>query len=153
MFDTASLKITKRVDFPRDSRPYMLRVSPDGREVWVQTPGGGNTVLDAQTLETKDTKQVGRGAVTNNWSPDGRYGFVTGTESWVTVMDAKDYRVVKNIEVGQGGSNVSFRADGRFAYVSVTNANAVAVIDVQALEVVEQLRAGDRPMGLVLYPS
>jgi hypothetical protein len=31
----------------------MLRVSPDGREVWVQTASGTNVVLDARTLERR----------------------------------------------------------------------------------------------------
>lgn len=77
MIDTETLEITKRVDFPEGSSPWMLRVSRDGREVWVQTASGSNTVLDARTLETLATEEVGNSPVTVAFPPDGRYGFVS----------------------------------------------------------------------------
>ncbi len=34
----------------------MLRVSPDGKELWVQTTGAStNSILDPSTLEVKET--------------------------------------------------------------------------------------------------
>ena len=68
MLDTDTLKITRRVEFPEGSRPWMLRISPNGREVWVQTVNGSNTVLDAQTLETFTP----RSSVNSPSSPLGR---------------------------------------------------------------------------------
>src|SRR5438067_10022157 len=37
MFDTRTWELVKTVNFPQGSKPFMLRVSPDGKEVWVQT--------------------------------------------------------------------------------------------------------------------
>jgi DNA-binding beta-propeller fold protein YncE len=112
MLDTNTLKVAKRVEFPKGSRPWMLRASPDGREVWVQTASGSNVVLDARTLETLHTEELGEQPVTTAWSPDGRYNFVTHfADDWVAIMDPQSGKLVKRLEVGQNGANVSFRPD------------------------------------------
>jgi DNA-binding beta-propeller fold protein YncE len=151
MFDTNTLKIAKRVEFPEGSKPWMLRVSPDGKEVWVQTATGSNVVLDARTLETLHTEELGEQPVTVAFSPDGRYNLVTHfADSWVAVMDPESGKLVKRLEVGRNGANVSFRPDGAYGYVTVTGENAVAVIAMQSLEVESWLDVGEDPMGLII---
>ncbi len=150
MLDTETLKVAKRVEFPEGSKPWMLRVSPDGKEVWVQTASGSNVVLDAQTLETLHTQELGEQPVTVAFSPDGRYNFVTHfADSWVAVIDPESGKLVKRLEVGQNGANVSFRPDGRFGYLAVTGENEVAVIEMESLEVEKRLEVGEEPMGLI----
>ncbi len=151
MLDTETLKVANRVEFPEGSRPWMLRVSPDGREVWVQTATGSNVVLDSQTLETLHTEELGEQPVTTAWSPNGRYNFVTHfADSWVAIMDPESGRLLKRLEVGQGGANVSFRSDGKYGYVAVTGENMVAVVEMESLEVETKLRTGEEPMGLIV---
>ena len=151
MLDTDTLRIANRVEFPEGSRPWMLRVSPDGREVWVQTATGSNVVLDSQTLETLHTEELGEQPVTTAWSPDGRYNFVTHfADSWVAIMDPKSGSLIKRLEVGQGGANVSFKPDGKYGYVAVTGENMVAVVEMESLEVETNLRTGEEPMGLIV---
>ena len=151
MVDTNTLKIARRAEFPEDSKPWMLRVSPDGREIWVQTATGSNVVLDSQSLETLYTEELGEQPVTVAFSPDGRYNFVTHfADDWVAVVDPKSGKLVKRLEVGQNGANVSFRPDGRFGYVAVTGENAVAVVEMESLEVETRLTVGEEPMGLIL---
>lgn len=149
--DTGTLEVVDRAEFPEGSRPWMLRAATDREEVWVQTASGSNTVLDARTLETLYTEEVGSFPVTVAWPPDGRYGFVSmAGESYVAVLDSRTGRLVKSLEVGQNNANVSFRPDGRYGYVAVTGENAVAVVDVDELEVTGSLEAGEGPMGLIL---
>ncbi len=151
MLDTETLKVAKRVEFPEGSKPWMLRVSPDGKEVWVQTASGSNVVLDSQTLETLHTEELGEQPVTVAFSPDGRYNFVTHfADTWVAVMDLQSGKLVKRLEVGQNGANVSFRPDSRFGYVAVTGENEVAVLEMESLEVETKLRTGEEPMGLIV---
>ena len=151
MLDTDTLRIANRVEFPEGSRPWMLRVSPDGREVWVQTATGSNVVLDSQTLETVHTEELGEQPVTTAWSPNGRYNFVTHfADSWVAIMDPKSGSLIKRLEVGQGGANVSFKPDGKYGYVAVTGENMVAVVEMESLEVETKLRTGEEPMGLIV---
>jgi DNA-binding beta-propeller fold protein YncE len=151
MLDTNTLKIVRRAEFSEGSKPWMLRVSPDGREVWVQTASGSNVILDARTLETLHTEELGEQPVQTAWSPDGRYNFVTHfADSWVAVMDPESGKLVKRLEVGQNGANVSFRPDGAYCYVAVTGENAVAVIEMESLEVESWLDVGEDPMGLII---
>lgn len=131
----------------------MLRVSPDGKEVWVQSgTTNSNYVLAAEDLKTLATEPCGKGPVTNAWSPDGKYSIVTNSnDTFAQVFDAKPpYKEVKRLNVGQGGANVGFTKDGKFAFISVTGANAVAVVDMAKLEVVDQLKAGTQPTGLIV---
>ena len=151
MLDTETLKVAKRVEFPEGSKPWMLRVSPDGKEVWVQTATGSNVVLDAQTLETLHAEELGQQPVTVAFSPDGRYNFVTHfADSWVAVMEPESGKLIKRLEVGQNGANVSFRPDGEFGYVAVTGENTVAVVEMESLEVETKLHTGEEPMGLII---
>ena len=151
MLDTDTLKISRRVELPEGSRPWMLRVSPNGREVWVQTSSGSNVVLDAQTLETLHAEELGKQPVTTAWSPDGRYNFVThAADTWVAVLDPKTGRLTKRLEVGQNNANVSFRPDGKYGYVAVTGEDTVAVVEMESLEVETWLNVGREPMGLIL---
>ena len=130
----------------------MLRVSPDGKEVWVQSPAtNANYVLDAEDLKTLATEPCGKGPVTNAWSPDGKYSIVTNSnDTFAQVFDAQTHKEVKRLPVGQGGANVGFTKDGKTAFIAVTGANAVAVVDMVRLDVVDQLKAGTQPTGLIV---
>lgn len=152
MFDTRTWQLVKTVNFPAGSQPYMLRVSPDGKEVWVQTGKvDENTVLSADDLSTLATMPTGKGPVTNAWTPDGRYSLVANSaDTFASVFDSMTKKEVARLMVGQGGSNFGFTRDGTTGFMSVTGANAVAVIDMGKLNVVSQIKAGQMPQGLIV---
>ena len=152
MFDARTWELKKTVSFPQGSQPYMLRVSPDGKEVWVQTGKvDTNVVLNAEDLSTLATLPTGKGPVTNAWTPDARYSVVSNSnDTFASVFDAKTYKEVARLAVGQGGSNVGFTRDGTTGFMAVTGANAVAVFDVGKLTVVSQIKAGTQPQGLIV---
>ncbi len=59
-------RLVKTVSFPARSKPHMLRVSPDGKEVWVQTVDANtNVVLNADDLSVLATSPTGNSPVTN----------------------------------------------------------------------------------------
>ena len=147
-----SRRLVKTVSFPTGSKPHMLRVSPDGKEVWVQT-GDANTnvVLDASDLSVLATQPTGRGPVTNAWTADRRYSIVTNAQdSFVQVFNARTFKEVKRLTIGQGGSNIGFSKDGKTAFIAVRGANDVAVIDVAKLALAGRIRAGTEPQGLIV---
>lgn len=151
--DLAGRSVVKTVSFPAESRPWMLRVSPDGKEVWVQTgQANTNVVLDAETMDTLATLNAGKQPVEAAFQPeDGRYGIVTHyDDTFVLVIDRQTRREVTRIDVGAGQANASFTADGTTAFVSVTSADLVIAIDMRQLAVVDRLTVGGQPMGLVL---
>jgi YVTN family beta-propeller protein len=131
----------------------MLRVSPDGKEVWVQTSDANtNVVLDAETLATITTTAVGRQPVTLAFQPGaGRYAVVTHLQDGnVVVLNRQTGREVKRIDVGKPQANTVFTPDGATAFVSVMGGNEVAVIDMAELAVATRIPTGGQPMGLVL---
>jgi YVTN family beta-propeller protein len=133
----------------------MLRVSPDGRYVWVQTgQANTNVVLDADTMDTLQTTSVGKQPVEAAFQPnDGRYGLLTHfDDTFVLVLDRQTGREVTRIDVGAAQANASFTPDGATAFVTVTGADSLVVIDMRQLAVVARLQTGGRPMGLALPP-
>jgi YVTN family beta-propeller protein len=144
----------KTVEFPAGSRPYMLRVSPDGSVVWVQTAGETtNAVLDTESMETLHTESLGRGPVQSAFGPPGgRYGLVTHLEeTFLTVLDRATGRTVQRIDVGGAQANVSFVPDGATAFVTVTSRNEVVAVDMGELAVVSRIPVGEEPMGLAVF--
>jgi len=154
--DVGSRSIVKTVSFPQGSQPWMLRVSPDNKYVWVQTGGmNTNVVLDADTLDVVHTQATGKQPVECAFQPrDGRYGLVTHfDDTFVLVLDRQTGREVKRIELGAAQANPSFAPDGATAFVSVMGADDVAVIDMAQLAVVGRIKTGSKPMGLVLLEN
>jgi DNA-binding beta-propeller fold protein YncE len=148
----ASRKLVKTVPFPTGSKPHMLRVSPDGKEVWVQTAETNrNVVLDASDLSVLSTEPTGKQPVTNAWTRDGRYSVVTnGQDTFAQIFDARTFKEVKRLTIGQGGSNIGFSKDGKTAFIAVRGANDVVVIDVAKLALAGRIRAGTEPQGLIV---
>ena len=147
-----SRKLVKTVSFPARSKPHMLRVSPDGREVWVQTADANtNVVLDASDLSVLATQPTGKGPVTNAWTADRRYSIVTnGQDTFAQVFDARTFKEVKRLTIGQGGTNIGFSRDGSTAFIAVRGTNDVAVIDIAKLALTGRIRAGREPQGLIV---
>jgi DNA-binding beta-propeller fold protein YncE len=147
-----SRTLVKTVSFPARSKPHMLRVSPDGKEVWVQTAEANtNVVLGADDLSVLSTEPTGSSPVTNAWTPDRRYSIVTnGKDTIAQVFDARTFKEVKRLTIGPGGTNIGFSKDGKTAFIAVTGANSVAVVDVQKLVLEGQIKAGKEPQGLIV---
>lgn len=132
----------------------MLRVSPDGAVVWVQTAGANtNAVLAVETMEVLHAEPTGRGPVQSAFGPaGGRYGLVTHLEEpFVLVLDRATGKAVRRIDVGGPQANASFTPDGAIAFVTATGRDEVVAIDMAELAVVGRIPAGEEPMGLVVF--
>jgi len=145
-------QLVKTVSFPARSKPHMLRVSPDGKEVWVQTADANtNVVLDASEMTVLATQPTGKRPVTNAWTRDRRYSIVTnGQDTFAQIFDARTFTQVKRLTIGQGGSNIGFSRDGKTAFIAVSETNDVAVIDIEKLVLASRIRAGTEPQGLIV---
>jgi DNA-binding beta-propeller fold protein YncE len=131
----------------------MLRVTPDAKEVWVQT-GGANTnaVLDAATMAVLHTTPAGRQPVQSAFPPaGGPYGLVLHfDDTFVLVVDRQSGKEFKRIDVGSPQANASFTPDGAVAFVTIPAHDEVVAIDMSPLEIVGRIKTGAQPMGLVL---
>jgi DNA-binding beta-propeller fold protein YncE len=152
--DLITRRIAKTVTFPEGSKPYMLRVSPNGTVVWVQTAGAAsNVVLDATTMEILHTEATGRGPVQSGFGPEGsRYGLVTHLdETFVLALEHETGQEAARIEVGAPQANASITPDGATAYVTVPSLAEVVAIDMKNLAIVGRIQAGEEPMGIVVF--
>ena len=144
----------KTIAFPEGSKPYMLRVAPDGQVVWVQSTGANsNVVLDAATMEILHTEPTGQGPVQSAFGPPGsRYGLVTHLdETFVLALERETGREAGRIEVGAPQANPSITPDGAVAYVTVPSRSEVVAVDMRELVVVGSISSGAEPMGVVVF--
>ena len=132
----------------------MLRVAPDGQEVWVQSTGANNNVvLDVTTMEILHTEPTGRGPVQSAFGPAGsRYGLRTHLdETFVLALERETGREAARIEVGAPQANPSITPVGGVAYVTVPSRNEVVAIDMRQLVVAGSISTGAEPMGVVVF--
>ena len=132
----------------------MLRVSPDGKMLWVQTAGTStNVVLDVEHMKTQHTEPTGKGPVQSAFGPPGsHYVLIMQLEETVVlVMEQATATIVQRIDVGGPQANASFLPDGSLAYVTVTGRNEVVAIDMRELAVAARIPTSEEPMGLVIF--
>ena len=144
----------KTISLPEGSKPYMLRVAPDGQVVWVQSTGANNNVvLDAATMKILHTEPTGRGPVQSAFGPAGsRYGLVTHLdETFVLALERDTGREAGRIEIRAPQVNPSITPDGAVAYVTVPGRNEVVAIDMRELVVIGSVSTGAEPMGVVVF--
>ena len=89
VIDTASQKLVKVITLPPHSRPQCVKVSADGKKVYVSTGRAGTVcVVDANTYEVLNTIPVGKRPWGITFSPDGKYLFAAnGPSDDVSVID------------------------------------------------------------------
>lgn len=148
----ATRKVVQRIGFRPGSKPYMLRVAPDGKTVRVQT-GAENTnvVLDVATMAVLQTTVLGKQPASNGFPPfGGPYGLVTHyADTFVSVIDRQG-REVKRIAVGKPQAEATFAPDGATAFVTVQTLDEVLAIDMAQLAIVARIPTGKQPLGLLL---
>jgi PQQ-dependent catabolism-associated beta-propeller protein len=154
-------------------RPRGLKVSKDGRQVYVALSGSprGGPNIDESTLPPPDHTADGIGIVdvtdgrlqtklssgndpeTIDASPDGRILAVANEDSaQVRLLEASSGNVIANVPVGIEPEGLRFRPDGRYVYVTSEANDRVDVIDVNARQVSATVATGKRPRS-VLFSS
>jgi len=100
--DTAGFKVTKVITLPPGSRPMSVKVSLDGRRVYVSNGRAGTvSVLDSRTYELLNTIKVG----TRPWgmalSPDGKFLYTAnGPSNDVSVVDLEANMEIARVKAG-----------------------------------------------------
>lgn len=150
--DLLRREIVQRIPFPAGSEPFMLRVSPDGAVVWVQTQGTNeNWVLDTTTMAVLAVAEAGVDPEQSAFQPGGPYGLIAHLLSnALVVLDQATGARLGEIQVGTSQGNVSFTPDGRTAFASSMGGNDVLVVDMARLAIVDRIPTVQGPQGLVL---
>jgi YVTN family beta-propeller protein len=124
--------------------------SPDGSEIWTaqMSSPGSVLVLDAITLETRQTIAVGEMPAEVTFTRDGKYAFVcNGMSGDVSVIDVASYSVQKTIAVGTTPVG-AWPGRGSLMYVDNETSKSISAIDSATLEVVRTYDLGFTPASV-----
>jgi YVTN family beta-propeller protein len=159
---------------PVGKRPRGIRVSPDGRTVYVALSGSpiGGPNVDESTLPPADRKLDGIGvidAATGRLvkmlpsgsdpeqfaiSKDGTRLFIANEDAGLTsVLEVATGTILAQIKVGGEPEGVDLSPDGRVVYVTSEYDNAVYAIDTNRLTLVREVPVGPRPRSTGFLPD
>jgi YVTN family beta-propeller protein len=114
VIDTAALSITKVIKLPEGARPMSVKVSHDGKRVYVSTGRGATIdVLDAHTYDLITAIKVG----TRPWgmalTPDGKRAYVAnGPSNDVSAVDLQTNKEITRIKAGTSPWSVAIVPTG-----------------------------------------
>lgn len=168
--DLAAAK--KLRDIPTGDGAEGIDISPDGRWVWVTNRGSDTVVIiDAARLEIVDTIAIAAFPIRAHFTPNGRWVLVSNARSGdLAVIDAVTRKEARRISFAAKAADtggrlfgdtfgdspvpigIEIRPDGKRAWVAHTNADAVAVLDLESWSVSSVLTAGKEPDGLAYSP-
>ena len=109
VIDTTNLKVSKVVALPQGSRPMSVKVSLDGKRIYVSNGRAGTvSVLDSRTYDLVSTIQVGSRPWGLALSPDGALLYAAnGPSNDVSVVDLKTNKEIARIGAGMGPWSVA----------------------------------------------
>ena len=123
----------------KDTRPYALRVGPNG-DIYASLWGGEAVViLDGATLSVKSTWKTGRHPNDLLFSRDGKRLFVScGNDDDVQILDAQTGQITERVHLtvtpkappGATPCALSLSPDNKTLYVANSDNNDVVVVDV-----------------------
>jgi YVTN family beta-propeller protein len=102
VIDTVKFQVLKVIALPAGSRPMSVKVSANGRKVYVSNGRAGTvSVLDSRTYELLDTIKVGVRPWGIALSPDGRFLYsANGPSNDVSVVDLESNKEVARVKAG-----------------------------------------------------
>jgi YVTN family beta-propeller protein len=168
LVDVARARLEERI--PVGKRPRGLRLSPDGRTLFVALSGSpvagphvdesklppadrsadGIAVVDLRTRRLERVIASGQDPESFDLSRDGKKLYVSNEETAeVSVVDVASGTVRSRIKVGLEPEGVTTRPDGRVVYVTDEGDGDVRVIDTATDQVIATIPVGPRPRAVV----
>jgi YVTN family beta-propeller protein len=172
VIDPVRAEVVERI--PVGKRPRGLKVSPDGKRLYVALSGspraGPGTeapepspadhsadavgVVDLATHKLVGTLPAGADPESLDLSPDGHTLYVSNEESAeMTAVDLVSGQVRGTVRVGNEPEGVAVRPDGNVVFVTSEGDNDLVVIDAATLAVLAHVPTGFRPRAAVFTPD
>lgn len=170
--DPASATIVARI--PVGKRPRGVKLSPDGRRLYVALSGSpraapgadesklpaadraadGVGVVDLGTHKLLRTLKSGQDPESFDVSRDGKTLYVSNEETAeMTVIDLASGKIKHRVDVGHEPEGVTMRPDGKVVYVTSEQDNLVVAVATATLKVVAQMTTGPRPRSITFTPD
>jgi len=166
--DPDSGQVLNRI--PVGKRPRGIKLSPDGKLVYVALSGSPNAppgvdesklpppdrtadgigVVDLATGKLARTLHSGQDPEAFDLSPDGKTLYVSNEETAeITVLDAGQDKIIKKVPVGKEPEGVTVRPDGKVVYVACEGDSEVDAVDTKTLKVLSHMHTDARPRSMV----
>lgn len=153
-------RIERTIKTPDSSEPHGLRISPDGSLAFIAFLNGKSLgILDLKTDESFQVALEGQ-AVQSALTPDGRFAFVALYDSKkIAVYDLtqKSISYIQLPETAKGPIQLYPTPDSQFIYVAdqgyyfnQPQGKFVYKIDINQEKVVNEIKTGDGPHGVVV---
>ncbi len=151
VIDTATDKVAREIRVGHGPRHTYF--SPDGKEAYVTNEFDDTvSVVNVATYEAASTIRVGM--MPHFALVVGDRLFITNFGSGdVSVARRRERDVIKTVAVGFGPLGAGATRDGKRVYVACHNANHVAVIDTDSLEVVARIPTDAGPVQVTVAPN
>jgi YVTN family beta-propeller protein len=147
-------------EIPTCAYPHGLRLSPDGRELYVACVQSDEVaVIDVGSGTEAARIEVGRAPVQVGFTADGGQVWVSlRDENAVAAIETNTREVVARVAVGRGPIQVFGTPDGRYMYVANEGRqaqpdNTVSVVDVAARQVATTITTDAGAHGVVVSPN
>ncbi len=126
-------------------------ISPDDKEVWAANSQDGTvSIINTADKKVKDTLDIKtKHSNRLKFTLDGALVLVSDAEGdELVVIDAATHKERKRIKTGKQPLGILMEPGGARAYVATAGSNAVDVIDLKSLAVVNHIATGNDPDGL-----
>ncbi len=144
VIDLRAKNVARTLDLGEFRRPHGIRVSRDGKLVWVTCEANQSVIgVDAASGKVVETFSTGQ-EVSHMVVPsaDEKKLYVANIGSGtVSVVDRKT-KAVKNLVTGKGAEGIDRSPEGRWVWVTNREANTLSAIDTRNDAVAESFSAG-----------
>jgi YVTN family beta-propeller protein len=159
---------------PVGKRPRGIKVSPDGKTLYVALSGSPRAApgADESKLPPADRAADGVGVVdigqrklvrvlhsgqdpeSFDLSRDGKTIYVSNEETAkMTVVDIASGKIKREVDVGHEPEGVTLRPDGKVVYVTSEQDNVVVAVATDTFKVLAQMPTGPRPRSIAFTPD
>lgn len=147
----------RNLDAASECSPVDLMLTPDeARLVSANQKANSISLVDLASGAVVAEAPCGNRPSNVGITPDGRRVLATATfsgELIVFALSENDLSHVGSLQLGFEPRGIAISPDGKLAYVALTTAAAVAVVDIEQLQVLDRIMVGRWPRYLALSPN
>ncbi len=158
--DTTTFEIKEEVSTKKGGEPHGLRIAPDGLTAYIAMLGGKSLgILDIASFELEDILLNGA-AVQTGITPDGKYALASVYEAKsLAVLNIKtsELNYIDLPKEAKGPVQLYPTPDSHYVYIADQGyyfdqpvGNIIYKIDLETLKVIQTIKGGSAPHGVVV---